>query len=331
VDTEAYCAAYMGYPDALRAALDQKELQSWDFIMSEAVRSGSLDCVKVLYDKGYEQRRSTEPNLHLAVFAVLDLELEVLRFVVDRSGPPQAGMLCGAYAVGGGMEVLRYVWELGGVFDEWATETAARQGDLEALQYLHMNGAPWDSGTLSAAVMADSLPCLQYAHMHACPQEVHVAWGFHQLQARSLPVLRHVCEHMDPAFASKTLEYTAKVLADEVIRYRGRGRGWLVIHGASTVALYLGRKLGAGLPEALAEAKATLTERAVALAGVFKKAEKQLRAEETRLLHREAAGGEEGGIITPADAERMALWDAMARVPKELQELIAVKAHLIML
>jgi hypothetical protein len=35
--------------------------------------------------------------------------------------------------------------------------------------------------------------------------------------------------------------------------------------------------------------------------------------------------------ITHADAERMALWDAMARVPREMQEHIAMKTHLIML
>jgi hypothetical protein len=81
-------AAMSGNPDALRDALDRKEARDWDGLMDSAVWSGSLDCVKVLYDKGYGQRRSRQPNLHPAVFAVRYLQLEILRFVVDRSGPP---------------------------------------------------------------------------------------------------------------------------------------------------------------------------------------------------------------------------------------------------
>jgi hypothetical protein len=49
------------------------------------------------------------------------------------------------------------------------------------------------------------------------------------------------------------------------------------------------------------------------------------------LLHTEAARGEANSNVMHADAEQMATWDAMHRVPKELQERIAVEAHLIIL
>jgi hypothetical protein len=336
-DKEAHWAAGRGNPDALSAALDRKEFRDWDGVMEIAVCSGTLDCVKVLYDKGYEQRRPTGPYLHPAVLAMDDGQLEILRFVVDRSGPPPpSAVLWCEGAVKGGVEMLKYVQELGCVFGGEITEAAAEQGDLEALRYLHMTGAPWDFRTLVAALMADSLPCLQYAHMHGCPQEVPEARRCRVLRAPSLPVLRYVCEHMDATFASRMLEGTASALAETVDRRRGaselraEGLDWPLV-------LYLGRKLGSALPEALAEAKATQTERALALAGVFWKAGKQLRVEEMKLLHRKAAGGEDENQmckmrkITYADAERMALWDAMARVPKELQERIAAEAELIML
>jgi hypothetical protein len=58
---DAYEFAESGNPDALRYALDQNPPFCWDYVMELAVLSGSLDCVKVLYDKGYEQHRSTEP------------------------------------------------------------------------------------------------------------------------------------------------------------------------------------------------------------------------------------------------------------------------------
>jgi hypothetical protein len=230
--------------------------------------------------------------------------------------------------------MLQYVQELGCVFNARTVGAAARRGDLEALRYLHGIGTPWNSWTLAAAVQADSLPCLVYAHTHCCPQNDQGKWFFYSSRACSLPVLRYVCDHMDPAFAAKVVDWTSDVLSHQIEWRRWASKPWE--EGLDwPLVLYLGRKLGPALPAVLAEAKATQAERAAALAGVFWKAKKQLYAEGTKLLHREAAGGEENKQvckrrkITCAVAERMTLWDAMARVPKELQECIAVEAHLI--
>jgi hypothetical protein len=318
-DVEAVEAAQSGNPDALRHALDQQEPQFWDHLMLAAVASSNLDCVRVLYDKGYQQDLCRRPLNHPAIFAAQYGKLEILRYVVDRSGlPAPLGYFCKS-AVMGGVEMLQYVRELGCVFDEKTTEAAASNGDFEVLRYLHMSGAPWDSRTLAAAVDADSLPCLEYAHTHGCPQEVGADDEFEEGDAKSLPVLRYVCEHMDPVYAAKTLEVTASTLDFKLVsgwpqELWGKPLDWSLV-------LYLGRKLGPALPESVANAVATQKERAAAFAGVFFKARKQLHADETRLLHRGPAGD--------AHAERLALWDAMARVPKELQERIALEAHLI--
>jgi hypothetical protein len=218
--------------------------------------------------------------------------------------------------------MLQYVQELGCVFDEWATKVASGRGDLEALRYLNMCGAPWNDRTLTAAVGADSLPCLTYAHSHGCPQADNEAEFYRWLRAHSLPVLRYVCEHMGPAFAPRVLKNTAEAVLSAMDW--GKELDWPRV-------LYLARKWGGPLPKGLAYAKATLTKRAATLAGVFWMAGRQLYAEPTRLLHRKAGGGEEDHESTDTDAERMALWDAMARVPTELVERIAVEAHLIML
>jgi hypothetical protein len=229
--------------------------------------------------------------------------------------------------------MLKYVRELGWVFSKRMIEFAAGRGDLEALRYLHQCGVSWDIWTLAKSMQADSLPCLEYAHMHDCPQCSQGNWSQYDFRALSLTVLRCVCEHMDPEFAAKVLDWTAFHLSCKVGSRRRESQPWE--EGLDwPLVLYLGRKLGAALPEALAEAKATLTKRAIAFAGVFRKAEKQLRAEKllrARLRLWDSAFGKEDGIITPAIAQRWALWDAMARVPKELQERIAVEAELIML
>jgi hypothetical protein len=338
---EAIAAAQLGDPDALRRALEalgggeeEDDEDFWDDLMEWVIESGSLDCVKVLYDKGYEQHRDEDPDWHPAILALHLGHLEILRFMVDHSGPPEARLLTVSDAAKGGVEMLQYVQELGCVFDERTTACAAYFGNLEALRYLHMSGAPWDAKTLAAALWADSLPCLEYAHVHGCPQEDEVDWEWTEI-APSLPVLRYVCAHMDPAFAANVLKGVAVTLAeprpDQNPELWESQLDWPVV-------LYLGRKLGTALPEPLAEARAKQQKRAAALAEVFWKADKWQRAEEARLLHREAAGkrqrtsgGEENSEVTHADAGRMAMWEAMARVPKELRERIAVEAHLIIL
>jgi hypothetical protein len=319
MDREAREAAQSGNPYVLRNALDQQEPNCWDAIMYAAIKSGRLDCVKDLYDKGYEQYHLVHPVNLPAVYATLHGNLEILRFVVDRSGLPVPLEDICISAVSGGVEMLQYVRQLGCVFDEKTTQAAARHGDLEALRYLHMSGVPWNSWTLAAAIWAKSLPCLKFAHMHGCPQEDEERGT--QVEVKSLPVLQYVCEHMDPAFAAKTLEFTASHLDNRV--RPGRPQEYWENELEWPLVSYLGRKLGAALPNAVAKVVATRKERAAALAGVFWKARKQLNEEETRLRRKEAAGG--------ARAQRLALWDAMARVPKELQERIAVEAHLIIL
>jgi hypothetical protein len=85
-------AAKLGDPDALRCALDEKEACSsidWDDLMECAIQAGSIDCVKVLYDKGYEQHRFHDDGYwHPATFAIRHGQAEIIRFVVDHSGPP---------------------------------------------------------------------------------------------------------------------------------------------------------------------------------------------------------------------------------------------------
>jgi hypothetical protein len=320
-------------PDLLRYALDHMVPSSWDAAMEFAIFSCNLQSVKLLYEKGYEQHRSSGDRYdHPAHCAIRHGTLEIFWFAVDRSGPPQAEVLRRAVARRGwpgGVEMLRYMRKLGCEFDAQTTERAARRGDLEALRYAHMSGAPWNVRTLEAAVWAGSLPCLKYAHMHGCPQEAVEDRPNYLISAGSLPILRYVYEHMDAAWAARMLETTARSEAGsqnscELLLRQEPRLDWQLV-------LYLGQKLGPALPEALTEAVAIRKERAAALAGVFWKAGQLQRAEEMRSHLREAACGEGKADVTHADAERMAMWEAMARVPKELREHIALEAHLIVL
>jgi hypothetical protein len=139
-------------------------------------------------------------------------------------------------------------------------------------------------------------------------------------------VLRYVCEHMDPTWAAGVLERTAGALARRAERNQSSVPDWQMV-------LYVGRKLGAATPEALARAVAARKERAVALAWVFRKAGLLVKEEERMLLVERAEG--DGVTVNkrrekpPADARQLALWEVMASVPDELRKVIAFEAHLI--
>jgi hypothetical protein len=119
--------AWSGNPDALLYALEHTEPHSWDLIMKDAILSGSLECVRVLYGKGYVYglRHSGSPTEHPAVHAAWVRPKEILCFVVDRSGPPQAEFLSAASVEECGVEMLEYVWKLGRVLNEYTTGRAA--------------------------------------------------------------------------------------------------------------------------------------------------------------------------------------------------------------
>jgi hypothetical protein len=330
---EASEAVENGDPDRLRDVLGRiQDGCSWEIVMRLAICSGSLDCGKVLYDNGYEQRRLRVGD-HPAVLAVQHGRREILRFVVDRSGVPShpGRRLWYPAVMMGGVELLQYLREQGCVFNASTTDSAADEGNLEALRYLHMAGAPWNCNTLYAAVRADSLPCLEY--MHGCSWEDDKDPGYYDAGARSLPVLRYVCEHMNPFFADKILDATATGLNNQA-RARQSDKVWEQRMGKEPdwpLMLYVGQIFGGALPKDVKKEVATQKERAAALAGVVWKARKLVRAEETRVLLMESAHEKGNSRVMHADAERIAMWDAMGRVPEELRERIAAEAHLTIL
>jgi hypothetical protein len=319
------------FPDAIISDIDHMGPTKLFEPMLSAIYAENLEAVELLYKKGYNLHRANYPEDHPAYEAVRQGWLAGLQLMVERSGPPEPARLNCSYAVRGGVEMLRYVRELRGVFDARTTQAAALRGDVEALRFVHECGAPWDFQTIEAAVTAGSLPCLEYAHTHGCPSDPpdgERAQAPHC--ANNLAVLRYVCEHMDPTWAAEVVERTASFLVSEAETNLISVPDWQLV-------LYLGRKLGPAMPEALAEAVATRKKRAVALAWVFSfwKARRLVIEEERRLLLEkmevEGVNGNESRKITDADARRQAVWEAMARVPKELRERIALEAHLIIL
>eukprot|EP00884_Botryococcus_braunii_P005788 jgi/Botrbrau1/1520/Bobra.0107s0008.1 len=319
-----------GSPEILRYCLERVRVRPWDKAMRRSIFRGSLDCMQLLYEAGYEQHRSREAKHHPAVYVVMyGMAQAYLLLAISRSGVPDAQLLDTVDAVRFGEDRLRYARELGAPFTIETTNTAAAMGDVGALRYALKNGAPWDATTFEAVIAAsrgpsrfdmevclDWLECLRCLHEHAraaglpekCSQPSERAFASFLWKGRPGPtpaVLRYVCNHMGPTWATPLLESTAQKLAGWVAEYGGQRSQdvhWQVV-------LYLGQKLKQSLPAPLGELLAVRREGAAALAGVFFKAGRLAQGR--------------------GHPKLLALWGAMAGLPSDLRERIAFQAHLI--
>eukprot|EP00884_Botryococcus_braunii_P022367 jgi/Botrbrau1/8814/Bobra.0335s0004.1 len=336
-------AASSGWVELLQYCFERVRVCPLDKAMKRASWDSHLDCMQKLYDYGYEQQRSRDPNSHPAEEVISwahadgsQDQLECLRLAVRQSGKPNPQELSTYKALLCGDEVLRYVCELGAVFDERTTNFAAAGGRVEALQYALANGAPWGTKTFECAIMGQeyfswkappggSLECLRCLHEHAraagCPE----AWDRPSEDAfcgpdwvesfgPSLEVLQYVNDHMGPMWADPLLKATAEKLAGLATEMKnGENTARQVDCQMVQIVLYLARKLKDNLPHPLGELVAARRERAVALAKVCFKAERL------------------ASTLRRSPSSSLALWDAMGRLPTELQEHIASQAHLILL
>eukprot|EP00884_Botryococcus_braunii_P005287 jgi/Botrbrau1/1475/Bobra.178_3s0031.1 len=326
-----------GCPWSARGLQMAVSAMRWDDAMRQSVISGSPACMQLLYDAGYEQRRSRKawdhPAVYIVKYGVFGSRCTAQAcwlLAISGSGVPEAWLLDTASVAWVGEDMLRNVRELGAPFSIRTANTAAATGNVGALRYALEHGAPWDATTFEAVIAAsckpaspgmdgmcpDWLECLKCLHEHArasgfpdkSRQPPRGAFAGHAWEASpepSLGVLQHVCDHMGPAWAIPLLESAAQKLAHWVVEDGGRRSHdvkWQMV-------LYLGRKLKRGLPAPLGELVVVRRERAAALAGVFFK-----------------AGRLSQGRSHP---RLLALWGAMARLPSELRERIASQAHLI--
>jgi hypothetical protein len=203
-------AAFFGNANGLRLALEHGEPKCWDTCMKSAIPY--LDCMEILYAYGYERWRSHDPKEHPALFAIRCAQLDSLKLVIVRTpSAPRPELIDCSLAVRGGVAMLEYVKELGGVFNEDTTATAALLGDLAALKYLHSCGAPWNVRTLEAAIDADSLECLQYALENGCPHDIDIDFKSEEELFRGMrsdALLKYVFDNMEPIWVDVALKCT---------------------------------------------------------------------------------------------------------------------------
>jgi hypothetical protein len=226
---ESLYAIWACRPDVLDYCLRHNEPRrhEWAGLMTSAIIEDSTECMRVLYQNGFEEHRPRNLSYdHPALKALYYKSLPCLRVALQHSGvPDDVSLLNTAAAAEQGEEMLRVVRELEAPFNHFTTRAAIHAGQPGALRYALADGAPWNADTIRAAIAADSLECLQCVHEHACMVGFPEGWpgpagrGRRRQRppkARSLPLLEYICEHMDPEWAQQVLMSTSAALALQV-------------------------------------------------------------------------------------------------------------------
>ena len=101
---------------------------------------GHLGALKRWKEQGREQESLFDENT--CEFAALGGQLEVLKYLHEKGCPWNEGT-CANAAEGGHLEVLKYAHENGCPLHEATCQYAAKEGHLDVLKYAHKNGCAW--------------------------------------------------------------------------------------------------------------------------------------------------------------------------------------------
>jgi hypothetical protein len=286
----ARAAARQGHLDGIKYILEAApEVVESGELLEQAARGGSMPCLTFLSEAGCKWTGME------AVNAAFLADPVVLRYCLQHRLPRSWDLAMHDVISSRSPECMQLLYDHGYNVDRWCV-------------------ALWGRTPAEGAIDFDSLECLKCAHEHERKVSLGQTGGKNPNArglrwrsapwAKSLPVLRYVHEHMDPAFARTVLSATAHALDD-----RARRSKLPYEETDGQMVLYLERHLGRRLPPSLRALAASRRERRVAFAQALYRAKRQAAQHPHHPSHM--------------------LWSAMEALPSELRMRIAVEAELV--
>ena len=123
--------------------------------------------VDVLESDMPEEKKLRLMNVRTVCFAALGGRLEVLKWLRSE-GCPWDESACAGAAQGGHLETLQWLRSEGCPWDKNACSFAAEGGHVEVLKFLRSEGCPWDGRTWKYAAESTR----EWLEENGCPQDV---------------------------------------------------------------------------------------------------------------------------------------------------------------
>jgi len=113
---------------------------------------------------------------------------------------------CNMAVVGGHLDALKLLRELGYPWDEWTCAWAAANNRLEILEWLYENGCPWNDWSTTLAAKFNMFDSLKWLHEKGCPWN---EWAcFYAVTNNNFEMLKWLHENDCPG-ASNYIKNTA--------------------------------------------------------------------------------------------------------------------------
>ena len=132
--------------------------------------------VDVLESGVPEEKTPLLMNVRTVWFAALGGRLEVLKWLRSE-GCPGHESACSYAAAGGHLEILKWLKSQGCPWNEWDCAGAAAEGHFEVLKWLRSEGCPWDEWACAHAAAGGQLETLKWLRSEGCPWDEEVCFG----------------------------------------------------------------------------------------------------------------------------------------------------------
>jgi len=161
-------------------------------ILDAGIRSGNLELVNYLHDKGCP----LDIDAFTTIIIAAEIgNVEILQYLRDIGYSWNANA-CGSAAKNGHMDVLKYLHENGCPWDSTTCSDCTKGGHLEILKWLHKNNCPWDEWSCASAAYHNQFEILKYLHEHNCPwddKSTNMAAGKGHME-----ILKYLIDHKCP-------------------------------------------------------------------------------------------------------------------------------------
>jgi hypothetical protein len=141
----------------------------WDIIVYQnIILSGSLECFKFAIEKGC-------PRCDFIILIIISRRsLEFLKYAIEIDFIRLTKTLCKDIAMKGDLKCLKYVRELNCPWDIYTSFNAALSGSYECLKYVIENGGLYNESVYACAADGKSLKCIKYLKDIGCPWSTRV-------------------------------------------------------------------------------------------------------------------------------------------------------------
>jgi hypothetical protein len=154
---------------------------------NEAAENEHMDCLKYLFQKGYDMEEE-----YVCVIAAEKNNFKMLKFAVENGFDVSDEAATATAIVSGNLEMLKYLHKNGCPITRHTVREAAAWERSDCLKYLHKNGCDWDSAAPLLAAENGNLDCFKYLYENQCPIDLQECLDYATRGKKKIIIINYI-------------------------------------------------------------------------------------------------------------------------------------------